>query len=166
MAGLLNAEEKEQYVGGGRYRLVPNVPTAPDLEIPDEVDEDDEDAMVEFCMQQTQAEALTSTERATIYQNNFADCHRRACRLWRGYNAATQAQFKTMAGKLNEISIPGMILQFPDFFYHMYKKNDLEATLIMTFYMDYTYIAGTIRLALLGTVALFCYQAFPMKQYS
>ena len=76
----LNAEEKEQYVGGG-YRLVPNVPTAPDLLIPDEVDDDDEDALVEFFMQQTQAEALTSQERATIYKNNFADRHRRACRL-------------------------------------------------------------------------------------
>ena len=100
--------------------------------------------MVEFCMQQTQAEALTSTERATIYQNNFADCHRRACRMWRGFNAATQATFKWMAGKLNEISIPGMIVLFPDFFYSMYKKNDLEATLIMTFYMDYIYIAGAM----------------------
>ena len=145
----LNAEEKELYVGGW-YRLVSKAPTVPDLEIPDDVDEDDEEALLAFFMQQTQAVALTSQEKATIYKNNFADCHRRACRLWRGYNAATQAQFKTMAGKLNEISIPGMILQFPDFFYHMYKKNDLEATLIMTFYMDYTYIAGTIRLAILG----------------
>ena len=70
--------------------------------------------------------------------------------MWRGYNSATKATFKWMAGKLNEISIPGMIVQFPDFFYHMYKKNDLEATLIMSFYMDYTYIAGTIRLAIIG----------------
>ena len=144
----LNDEEKELYVGG-RYRLVPKK-SAPDLAIPDNVDDDDEDALVEFFMQQTQAEALTSQERATIYKNNFADRHRKACRVWRGYNAATKATFKWMAGKLNEISIPGMIVQFPDFFYHMYKKNDLEATLIMSFYMDYTYIAGTIRLAIIG----------------
>ena len=145
----LNDEEKQLYVGG-RYRLIPIVPTAPDLEIPDDVDEDDEEALVEFFMQQTQVEALTSTERATIYQNNFADRHRRACRVWRGYNAATKAQFKWMAGKLNEITIPGMIVQFPDFFYSMYKKNDLEATIIQCFYMDYTYIAGVIRLAIIG----------------
>ena len=145
----LNDEEKQLYVGG-RYRLIPIVPTAPDLEIPDDVDEDDEEALVEFFMQQTQAEALTSTERATIYQNNFADRHRRACRVWRGYNAATKAQFKWMAGKLNEITIPGMIVQFPDFFYSMYKKNDLEATIIQCMYMDYTYIAGVIRLAIIG----------------
>ena len=147
----LSDEEKQLYVGG-RYRLVPKVPTGappPVPVVPDGVDEDNEEALLAFFMQQTQAVALTSQEKATIYQNNFADRHRRACRLWRGYNAATQAQFKTMAGELNEISIPGMIEEFPDFFYHMYKQNDLEATLIMCFYLDYTYIAGTIRTALL-----------------
>ena len=43
----LNDEEKELYIGGW-YRLVSIVPTAPDLEIPDDVDEDDDNALVEF----------------------------------------------------------------------------------------------------------------------
>ena len=126
----------------------------PDLEIPDDVDEDDEEALVVFFMQQTQAEALTSSERATIYENNFADCHRQACCVWRGYNADTKAQFKKMAADLNEISIPGMIVQFPEFFYSMYKKNDLEASIIQCIYMVYTYIAGVIRLAIIGGASL------------
>ena len=37
------------------------------LEIPDNVDEDDEDTLVVFFMQQTQAVALTSQEKATIH---------------------------------------------------------------------------------------------------
>ena len=62
----LNIEEKQAYVGG-RYRPIPIVPTAPDLKIPDDVDEDDEYALVAFFMQQTQAVALTSQEKATIH---------------------------------------------------------------------------------------------------
>ena len=63
----LNDEEKQLYVGG-RYRPIPIVPTAPmDLEIPNNVGEDDEDALVVFFMQQTQAVALTSQEKATIH---------------------------------------------------------------------------------------------------
>ena len=55
----LNDEEKELYVGG-RYGLVPILPTAWDPEILDNVneDDDDDDALVEFVRQQTQAEAL------------------------------------------------------------------------------------------------------------
>ena len=145
----LNIEEKQAYVGG-RYRPIPIVPTAPDLKIPDDVDEDDEYALVAFFMQQTQAVALTSQEKATIHIIIFADCHRKACRVWGGYNAATKAQFKRIAADLNEITIPGMIVRFPDFFYSMYKKNDLEATIIQYFHMDYIYIAGVIRLAIIG----------------
>ena len=78
----------------GLYRPIPIVPTAPDLAIPDDVDDDDEDALVAFFMQQTQAVALTSQEKATIHQNNFAECHLKACRMWGGFNAATKATFK------------------------------------------------------------------------
>ena len=69
----LNIEEKQVYVGG-LYRPIPIVPMGqlPDLSIPDDVDEDDEDALVAFFMQQTQAVALTSQEKATIHQNNFS----------------------------------------------------------------------------------------------
>ena len=70
--------------------------------------------------------------------------------MWGGYNAATKAQFKRIAADLNEITIPGMIVRFPNFFYSMYKKNDLEATIIQYFHMDYIYIAGVIRLAIIG----------------
>ena len=73
----MNDEEQELYVGG-RYQLVLIVPTALDLEIPDNVDEDDDDVLVEFFRQQTQAEALISLDRATIHQHNFVECHRRA----------------------------------------------------------------------------------------
>ena len=31
-----------------------------------------------------------------------------------------------MAADLNKITIPGMLVQFPDFFYSMYKNNDFE----------------------------------------
>ena len=80
----LNIEEKQVYVGG-LYRPIPIVPTAPDLSIPDDVDEDD-NALVEFFRQQTQEEAITSlVERATMYQNNFATCHYQACRVWLGW---------------------------------------------------------------------------------
>ena len=65
--------------------------------------------------------------------------------MWGGYNAATKAQFKKIAADLNEITIPGMIV-----IYSMYKKNDLEATIIQYFHMDYIYIAGVIRLAIIG----------------
>ena len=62
----MNDEEKELYVGGW-YRLVPTVPTAPDLEIPNDVDEDAvDDALVEFLRQQTQTEALASLERESL----------------------------------------------------------------------------------------------------
>ena len=62
-----------------------------------------------------------------------------------GYTAATKAQFNWMAADLNKITIPGMLVQFPDFFYSMYKKNDLEETIIQCIYiMDWTYIAGVI----------------------
>ena len=46
-----------------------------------------------------------------------------------------------MAADLNQITIPGMLVQFPDFFYSMYKKNDLEETIIQCIYIVYTYIA-------------------------
>ena len=84
-----------------------------DQEIPDNIDEDEDDALVGLFSQQTQAP--TSLERATIYKNNFVDCHRKACCVWRGYAAATKAQFNQMAADLNKITIPGMLVQFPDF---------------------------------------------------
>ena len=64
--------------------------------------------------------------------------------MWVGNTAATKAQFNWMAADLNEITIPGMLVQIPDFFYSMYKKNSLEAIIIQYIYMDYTYIAGVI----------------------
>ena len=109
---------------------------------PTTLDEDDDDALVELFRQQTLA--LTSLERATIYQNNFVNCHHKACHVWRGYDAAPKAQFKNMAADLNKITIPGMLVQFPDFFYSMYKKNDLEETIIQCIYLDWKYVAGVI----------------------
>ena len=81
-----------------------------DQEIPDNIDEDEDDALVGLFSQQTQAP--TSLERATIYKNNFVDCHRKACCVWRGYAAATntKAVFDKMAADLNKIAIPGMII--------------------------------------------------------
>ena len=142
----MNDEEKELYVGGWD-QLVPT--TALDLEIPDDIDEDDDDALVELFRQQTLY--LTFLERATIYQNNFVNCHHKACRVWHDYDAATKAQFiKKMAAGLNKITIPGMLVQFPDFFYLMYKKNDLEETIIQCIYLDWKYVAGVIRLTING----------------
>ena len=48
----------------------------------------------------------------------------------RGYAAATNAQFNWLAADLNKITIPGMLVQFPNFFYSMYKKNDLGESII------------------------------------
>ena len=64
--------------------------------------------------------------------------------MWHGYDAATKAQFNKMAADLNKITIPGMLVQFPDFFYLMYKKNDLEDTIIQCIYLDWKYVAGVI----------------------
>ena len=133
----LNDEEKELYVGG-QYQLVPIIPTAANLEIPDNVDEDDDDdaLMVEFFRQQTQAEALTSLERASIHQRHLSTVTAGSCRVWGGYAAATKAQFKWIAADLNEITISGMLLQFPDFFYSMCKKNDLQETILQCMYLE------------------------------
>ena len=49
-------------------------------DVPDDIDnddDDDDDAMLKFFSQHIQV--LTSLQRATIYQNNFADHHRHAC---------------------------------------------------------------------------------------
>ena len=70
--------------------------------------------------------------------------------MWRGYDAATKAKFKKMAADLNKITIPGMLVQLPDFFYLMYKKNDLEEIIIQCIYLDWKYVAGVIRLTITG----------------
>ena len=126
--------------------------TVPDLEIPNNVDEDAaDDALVEFFRQQTQTEAPTSLERASIHQHHLSTvtAEHVVCG-WGGYAAATKAQFKWMAADLKEITITGMLLQFPDFFYSMCKKNDLQETILQCMYLDWTYIAGVIRLAIIG----------------
>ena len=55
-----------------------------------------------------------------------------------------------MAADLNQITIPGMLVQLPDFCYSMYKKNDLEETIIQCMYLDWTYVACVIWLAIIG----------------
>ena len=55
-----------------------------------------------------------------------------------------------MAADLNKITIPGMLVQLPDFYYSMYKKNDLEETIIQCMYLDWTYVACVIWLAIIG----------------
>ena len=64
--------------------------------------------------------------------------------MWHGYDASTKAQFNKMAADLNKITIPGMLVQLPDFCYSMYKKNDLEETIIQCMYLDWTYVACVI----------------------
>ena len=56
--------------------------------------------------------------------------------MWGGNTAATKAQFNWVAADLNEITIPGMLVQFPDFFYLMYKKNHLEETIFQCMYLN------------------------------
>ena len=54
----LNDEEKQLYVGG-RYRSIPIVSTAPpDLEIINDIDEDDNDALVVFFMHKRKQKLL------------------------------------------------------------------------------------------------------------
>ena len=74
---LLSDEEKEQYVWG-QYRLLAKGPQLMS-NIPDNIDEDDDDAMLQFYSQHTQT--LTSVQRATTFQNNFVDDHRRLCHI-------------------------------------------------------------------------------------
>ena len=73
-------------------------------------------------------------------------------RVWRGYAAATNttAVLDKMAADLNKIAIPGMIVQFPGFFYSVYKKkNFLEETIIQCIYLDWKYTASVIRSAII-----------------
>ena len=66
------------------------------------LNKDDDNALVEFFRQLIQAQAPTSLERARIYQNNIVDCHGNACRVWRGFAAATKtSQCNKMAADLN-----------------------------------------------------------------
>ena len=121
----------------------------PDL--PDDIDEDNDDAILQFYSQHTQA--LTSVQRATIFKNNFVDCIRRLCRIWREYKNRDMNiinEFNKMAAAFNEITIPGMLVRFPDFFYSMYKHNNLEQTIINCIYLDFIYTASVMKSALIA----------------
>lgn len=73
-------------------------------DIPNDIDEDDNDAVLELFSQ-----------------------HSQACCAGRGYyTAATKAKFDDMTTVLNKTMIPDMIVQFLGFFYLMYKKKKLE----------------------------------------
>ena len=122
---MLSDEEKQQYVGGW-YRLLPKGPR-PMPDLPDNIDEDDDDAMLQFYSQHTQT--LTSVQRVTTFQNNFVDGCRRLCHIWREYNNRDMNiinEFNNMTAALNKITIPGMLVRFPDFVYSMYKSNNLH----------------------------------------
>ena len=149
---MLSDEEKQQYVGGW-YRLLPRGPQ-PMPDLPDNIDEEDDDAMLQFYSQHTQA--LTSVQRATTFQNNFVDGHHRLCRIWREYKSRDMNiinEFKNMAAALNEIAIPGMVIQFPHFFYSMYKTTDLEDTIINCIYINFIYTASVMKSALIAGAA-------------
>ena len=119
-------------------------------ELPDNIDENDDDAMLQFYSQHTQA--LTSVQRKTTFWNNFADGCCRLCCIWREYKNRDMNiinEFKNMAAALNKITIPQMLVWFPDFIYSMYKTNDLEETIINCIYMDSVYTASVMDLALI-----------------
>ena len=58
-----------------------------------------------------------------------------------------------MAAALNNITIPGMIVQFPSFFYLMYKKKNLEETIIQCIYLDWKDTASVIQLVIIGSAS-------------
>ena len=55
-----------------------------------------------------------------------------------------------MATALNKIAIPGMLVQFPDFFNLMYKNNNnLEEIIIWCIYLNWVCIASVITSTLI-----------------
>ena len=90
------------------------------LDVPDDIDtdDDDEDTMLKFFSQHIQV--LTSLQRATIYQNNFANHHRHACCMWQQYKTRDMAII------------------------------NLKETIIQCIYLDWAYTASVIRLSLIA----------------
>ena len=89
-------------------------------DVPDDIDnddDDDDDAMLKFFSQHIQV--LTSLQRATIYQNNFANHHRHACCMWQQYKTRDMAII------------------------------NLKETIIQCIYLDWVYSASVIRLSLI-----------------
>ena len=135
---------KQRRVGGG-YQLVTRGPRSMP-KLPDDVYENDEQALHKFFSQHMQE--LSSLQQATIYKNNFSNCQRRLCRIWRQHKSRCVSFIKelnSMEDDLNSIQIPGMLAQLRDVFYSMCKTNNLEETIINYIFLVYEHADSVIK---------------------
>ena len=115
---LLNYEEKQLFVGGW-YQLVLRG-SQPMRDVPNHNIVNDEDSLYKFFRKQwfIKIYLLTAIAKSVEFGVVIRCCY-------------TKAKFTNMsAAALNAIPIPGMLVQFPDFFYAMYKNNNLKETII------------------------------------